>query len=605
MNAKEIPALPDWCLKGIVEPLQAGIASVFIVHGDTNCLVRNPDAEDEPDEAYIPIRKFFEKTFEDREIVIFYNIANGAWFLSGPMERKFRKAVGLEDPATDGADPTAAAKAALAAKRGIPKESASCLPLIERALREMEGVAVVIMDAHFIAPASGAGNALPLNERADIARLRIWGRSTQIRAQGNVVLLMTDQAAKVSLELRQADSEIRTAFIPKPDEDERRAYIDDSLPSGKGKRKTDLSALAKATQGMSLRQIGELFLAAKAAGGSLALGFVKDKKREMLNAEYGEVMEVIEPRFGLDDIGGHDHIKTRCRSILEALRAGEIRLVPQGMTIMGPPGTGKSAFAEALAQGAGFLLVRIKNIRSMWVGESEARMEKLLAGLRSLAPCIVVNDEADLAEAGRDSYKGDSGVSERLMKMWMEFLSDPSIRGKVIVLNITNRPDRIDPALKRSGRSDERWLMAMPSLEERLAIFGVMARRHELTCEPSAYDGCAELTEGFSGADIEKIALSAFRFAAERGKKTVDAEAWREAVTDFIPSASAAEIDAMTMAGLLECSSRRMLPPHLPKIVEDIRRRGLIAGMDDLLAQLRERNILPAEELTSAGTSAN
>src|SRR5256885_2208176 len=80
----------------------------------------------------------------------------------------------------------------------------------------------------------------------------------------------------------------------------------------------------------------------------------------------------------------------------------------------------KTAIVEALAKEAGFNFVRTKNVRSMWVGESEARMEQLCYGLRSLAPVVVMNDEADLAEGGRDTARGDSGVSERLMKMWME-----------------------------------------------------------------------------------------------------------------------------------------------------------------------------------------
>src|SRR3990172_2321782 len=125
---------------------------------------------------------------------------------------------------------------------------------------------------------------------------------------------------------------------------------------------------------------------------------------------------------------------------------------------MCPLGTRKTTIVEALAKAAGFNFVKIKNLRSMWVGESESRAQRMMRGLRELAPVVVMNDEADLAEAGRDAPKGDSGVSERIMKMWMEFLSDPKIRGKVIVISCTNRPDRIDAGLLRSGRNDERIL---------------------------------------------------------------------------------------------------------------------------------------------------
>ncbi len=351
---------------------------------------------------------------------------------------------------------------------------------------------------------------------------------------------------------------------------------------------------------MSLRQISEIFLQAGSAGRRLGLDFVKEKKRELLNSEYGDVMEVIEPERGLEDIGGHEHIKDYFRGVLEAIRKGESRLVPMGATLMGPPGTGKTALVEALAKEAGFNFVKTKNIRSMWVGESEARMEKFINGLRSLAPVVVMNDEADLAEAGRDSYKGDSGVSERIMKMWMEMLSDPKSRGQVIVISCTNRPDRIDPALKRSGRSDERILLPMPSEEERRAILGVMFRRHKVPTDIADFSGFAAATSGLSGADLEKVSLNAFGFADRNGRKKVDAESLREAIRDFIPSASQAEIDAMTVAGLLECSSRRLLPPHIQEIIGAIRLRGLIPDFDGVLEQLRDRGILPPAPAAAA-----
>ena len=447
-----------------------------------------------------------------------------------------------------------------------------------------------VKSAHFIAPAAGSGLALPGNERANIERLRTWGQSTQIRANGNIVLLMTDQAAKVSQELRLGESEIRTVFISKPTKAERRVFI-----AGRRKDKgLDLEALAHATQGMSLRQISEIFLQAESAGRRLGLDFVKEKKRELLNSEYGDVMEVIEPERGLE------HIKDYFRGVLEAIRKGESRLVPMGATLMGPPGTGKTALVEALAKEAGFNFVKTKNIRSMWVGESEARMEKFINGLRSLAPVVVMNDEADLAEAGRDSYKGDSGVSERIMKMWMELLSDPKIRGQVIVISCTNRPDRIDPALKRSGRSDERILLPMPSEEERRAILMVMFRRHKVPTDVADFSEFAAVTSGLSGADLEKVSLNAFGFADRNGRKKVDAESLREAIRDFIPSASLAEIDAMTVAGLLECSSRRLLPPHIQEIIGAIRLRGLIPDFDGVLEHLRDRGILPPAPAAAA-----
>lgn len=594
---------PEWFLRGLYEPFNAGVASVFIVHGDTNCLLHDPDAK-KP--AYIPLRKFLATVFTDRPLLITYNIASGAWTASPEMDKLFRKTAGLEESKIDAGNAVASAKASLAAKRGIPREPEACFPLIDKALRSVPKTAVIIESAHSVAPAAGAGTTSPVNDRVNTERLRIWGRSQTVRDNRGIVLLLTDQASKLSQELRLPDSEIRTVFIPKPSLDERRAYL--AFASSEKKGKNDLNALATATRGMSLQQIANLYRLANASGGSpyrLAnasgntpdLALVKAAKAQMLNEEYGDVMEVVEPERGLEDIGGYEHIKRYFRSILDAIRKGDERLVPMGVSLMGPPGTGKTAMVEALAREAGFSFVRIKNVRSMWVGESEARMEKLVDGLRALAPVVVMNDEADLIEAGRDSNKGDSGVSERIMKMWMELLADPRIRGKIIVISCTNRPDRLDPAIKRSGRNDERMLMPMPSKEERSDIINVMFKRHDIPVDLTDFAAYGNITDRLSGADLQKVILDAYRIAAESGKKTVGDQELMGAINDFIPSASQADIDAMTIAGLLECSSRHLLPTNVEEMVADIVRRGLVANMDEILAQLVERKIIDEPDL--------
>lgn len=580
------PDLAAWFTRDLMGPFEAGIASVFLLHGDWNGLVANPDVEDEPDRPYIALRALFEKVLDGGELVAFYDVASGLRFLKPDMEKRLARLGGAEDGR--GGDAIAAAKAGLAARRGLPREPDLCLPLFERALRTMRRVALVVDAAHLVAPAVSPGIPLPQSERATIQRLRNWALDDAIRARRNLILLLTDQAAKVSGELRLPDGGIPIVMIPRPTLAERAAFLAATVPGADG------DGLALATQGMSLRQVQEMILAARDADAPVSLAAVKQRKREILNAEYGEVMEVVEPTRGLDDIGGHDHIKRYFAEVLDGIRRGDPRLVPMGVTLMGPPGTGKTAMVEALAYEAGFNFVKIKNVRTMWVGESEARMERLVYGLRSLAPVVVMNDEADLAEGGRDAPRGDSGVSERLMKTWMELLSDPAIRGRIVVINCTNRPDRIDAALKRSGRSDERILMPMPSAVERPAILAVQLKRHGIPGAGLDLATFAAATEGLSGADLERIALNAYRMARERGKSEVDTAALRAAIADFIPGASQSEIDAMTVAGLAECSSRRLLPANVEEIVAGIRARGLVPDLDEVLARLTARNIIQA-----------
>ncbi|MDD3101866.1 MAG: ATP-binding protein [Patescibacteria group bacterium] len=621
--------LPDW-FNDLATRYNAGIAHQFILHGNISDLVTNFDMDDESDKPYISFRQFLEKVFDERPMVIFYNIASGISFLNKQMEAQFREITGSDVDMADSNNPVAAAKNALSKKRGIPREPEACLPLIEKALTNLEDVAVVISYAHMLAPSS-SGTSLASNDRTNTVRLVNWAQSEEIKEKGSIILLLTNQIANVSSQLKESSSSVQTIFIPRASQKERKDFLRsitegnkeyqeiqktlEKFRSKKGlkvkeeiqkyqekletfsnifpvPKNFNLEIFSLATQGMSYRQIFEIFLRSKEEKKEISLEYVKGKKKEILNSEYGDVMEICEPKKGLEDIGGLEHIKTYLKSVLRAIEKGEDRLVPMGITLMGPPGTGKTAIVESLAKEAGFNFVKIKNLRSMWVGESETRGEKLTYGLRSLAPVVVNNDEADLAEASRDSSKGDSGVSERLMKMWMELLSDPKIRGKIIIISCTNRPDRIDAALKRSGRSDDRILIPMPSKPERSAIFQVMFKRHKIPTIISDFSKFAELTEGSSGADIEKISLNAYRFASVQSKKGVDEIALEEAIKDFIPSASQIEIDTMTLMAILESSSRRLLPLNVKEIIAKIKARNLVENLDAILSQIKERNII-------------
>lgn len=637
------PTLPEWFTQGFVSRYRAKISSVFIIHGDITCLVPNPCVDVQTQWPYIPLNEFLSRVFDEREMVIFYNIASGPRFLTPEMEKTFRKVAELEKDDDAGAkDPVAAAKAGLATKRPTPREPELCLPLIEKVLKKMENVAVIIESAHFVTPES-SGPALNQNERIHIERFRNWAQDSGMKNRGNIVLLFTDLASKISGELRQSSSRVSIVFIPKPFPEERKAYLEHLTKGGsdrqridsqiqvlekkikriKTKNKKDINSeiaeltekleefppvfpvpedfdidvFVNATQGMSLRQILEIFRISRQTDRPIDLLYVKEKKKEILSNEYGDVMEVMDPDWGLDDIGGLEHIKAYFREIIVAIGRGEIRAIPQGSTLMGPPGTGKTAIVEALAKESRYNFVQLKNARSMWVGQSEERTERQIQGLWALAPVIVMNDEADLGEANRDSPKGDSGVSERIMQAWMKFLSDPKIQGKIIMINCTNRPDRMDTAMKRSGRSDDRIALLMPSVQERTAIFAVMFKKYKIKTLITDFGPYADLTDRLSGADIRKIVLDAFKFSLRQVKKEVDNASLREAIADFIPSASQADIDLMTLVAISESSSRRLLPSNTKDIVKQIKKRNLVPGGLELIAQIEARNIIKLDDI--------
>src|SRR3990167_4329415 len=99
MVAKESvvgPVIPEWFTEGIASRFKAGISSVFLFHGDITCLVPNPYADTEIEWPYVPLNEFLSRAFDEREMVIFYNIASGPKFLKPEMEKKFKKIAELE-----------------------------------------------------------------------------------------------------------------------------------------------------------------------------------------------------------------------------------------------------------------------------------------------------------------------------------------------------------------------------------------------------------------------------------------------------------------------------------------------------------------------------
>lgn len=396
----------------------------------------------------------------------------------------------------------------------------------------------------------------------------------EARAQERIVKTRTDTADRI----RNLHVQMRNPVGPEIDRLAARVAQIARLIAASGPRgyfpfpDIGIPEVARLIQGFGYRDIVATLRFAKGLGRTVGLEEFRRHRHAILTRAYGHYLEIVEPAYGFDGIAGLSGVKRFLLEVRNAIQAGDLRHVPMGCLLMGPPGTGKSAVAEAFARECGFLFVKLRNTRSMWVGESERTMEEVLQGLRDLAPVVVYRDEVDEEDTGRDSFQGDSGVSARIRRMWMQFLADPTIRGRVFVISCSNRPDRMDAALKRSGRTDERIPMLMPDASTRAELFPVMVRRYGYQCGIVDFTPFAQKTDGLSGADIEVIVRRADAFAHERGLDAIDEEALGRAIGDFIPSASLIFIAIMTALAIIECSSRQYLPEAIWEIVEWINR---------------------------------
>jgi transitional endoplasmic reticulum ATPase len=219
-------------------------------------------------------------------------------------------------------------------------------------------------------------------------------------------------------------------------------------------------------------------------------------------------------RVVYEDIGGLKDEIQKVREMIELpLRHPEIfeKLgieAPKGILLHGPPGTGKTLLAKAVANetNAHFLTISGPEIMSKFYGESEARLREIFKESRDKAPSIIFIDEIDSIAPKREEVTGE--VERRVVSQLLSLMDGLQSRGKVIVIAATNRPNAIDPALRRPGRFDREIEIKVPDKRGRLEILQIHAHNMPLESDVDQ-EKIAAVTHGFVGADLEYLCKEA------------------------------------------------------------------------------------------------
>jgi SpoVK/Ycf46/Vps4 family AAA+-type ATPase len=438
-------------------------------------------------------------------------------------------------------------------------------------------VAVVIEYAHSLAPAGATGTA----ERQNVTTLARWASDPRVAARRPLVVLIAPSAQDVSDEVYAGASGAEVVAIPRPDLDARAEFAR-HLRAEAPEMAWELSPdeLAAETGGLSLVQMEDIVQRSRGAGTALGGAAIVQRKVDLLREEYGDVLEILQPKHDLSAVGGLEHATRELKEVAGIMRRGQYAAAPMGIILMGPPGTGKSYLAECFARECGMLCVRFRPLRQMYVGQSERNQEKAFAAIRALAPVVVLVDESDQAEGGsRDQGSGDSGVTERMRASAFNFWGDSSLRGRVLRIDITNRVDLIDAAMRRSGRTDVKIPILMPDEEARRQIFEVTVRKHALPSAIEDFTPFARRTGGYTGSDIELAVTTAWRFALRDSAPAMTEGHLSAAIDDLIPTArDQRTIDRMTLIALDECRNKRLLPRNSEAIRQEIKARGEVIG---------------------------
>lgn len=272
-----------------------------------------------------------------------------------------------------------------------------------------------------------------------------------------------------------------------------------------------------------------IFLSRQMQGsGNRALSFGKSRAR--LHSDTQE-------KVTFEDVAGVDEAEEALEEVIQFLKAPKKfeRLggrIPKGVLLMGPPGTGKTVLAKAVAGEADvpFYSISGSDFVEMFVGVGASRVRDLFETGRKNAPCIIFIDELDAVGRHRGAGIG-GGHDEReqtLNQLLVEMQGFDASEG-VILIAATNRPDVLDPALLRPGRFDRQIVVDLPDVRGREAILKVKTREPYKVAEDVNLEILAKATPGFSGADLENVTNEAALLAARHDKEQIDMACFDEA----------------------------------------------------------------------------
>ena len=293
-----------------------------------------------------------------------------------------------------------------------------------------------------------------------------------------------------------------------------------------------------------------------------------------------------------DDVGGMDETIQQLREMVELpLRYPELftRLgvdPPKGVLLHGPPGTGKTRLAQAVANesDAEFFTINGPEIMGSGYGESEKALREVFENATKSAPAIVFIDEIDSIAPKRDKVPGEA--EKRLVAQLLTLMDGLEARSNLVVIAATNRPDAIDEALRRPGRFDREIVIGVPDETGRREILGIHTRGMPLGDKVDLAE-LARTTHGFVGADIAALAREAAIEAVRRLMPRIDLDE-RTIPPEVLDELCVKREDFVSALKRVQPSAMREVMVQVPKVGW-----ADLGGVDDAIEQLREGIELP------------
>ena len=438
--------------------------------------------------------------------------------------------------------------------------------------------------------------------------------SKRISSSRNIVVFLAESINAVPPPLSAEVNGIAPIKIELPDASDRVKAGDllkEEYP--KAFEKMSISQFAHLTSGMTLVAIVHLVREASAKNMALTPETIFEVKKKYVREQSGGLLEIIQPIWGIEAIGGLPEHKKYILEVVNAMKEGDFLAVPMAILLLGAQGVGKTVFMEATARHAGIPLLKMKNQRNPYVGMSEKNQDFSIEIIKAIAPAIVGIDEIDQKLQMRGLMADNTGVNNRLQGQLFEVMSDTDLRGKILWMAISNMPNLLDAALL--DRFEARIPFFPPDHKERAEIlpailtkmkiqaaerrmafewdidpefcaeFGWITHFHlkpgeglTKNCNPEFHQRWQEAEDEWpvTGRKIEKLVNDSYRMASleksKLGKKHLLA-AWEE----LTPTLDILTLKEMSELAILYASSDRfILEGKWKKMAQKIRAQRII-----------------------------
>ncbi|MDR2702513.1 MAG: AAA family ATPase [Spirochaetaceae bacterium] len=577
-NKEYIDTLPEWA-REFANKYGSKTANLYILHGNIRDYL--PHQSNEGEFTFTRIQDYIaERIFGNKNIIVFYDRSSGVVFLDNDYALDYQKFLRARYPEVDDDSDFMTAN---------PEESffyleKYFLARIPKDKREQCRIVLIIDYAETIVPPGDLGRYNE-EDRFCMVTLNRWAVNPIFTAGDISIILLTENLADISPRLAGSPATVKVN-VPFPSEEVREKFLEFKLKEGKLILDRGLSAkqVAAMTSGLNLMNLNRLISENFETTEVLNMEYLRQKKKEIIETEAAGLLEFLETDYNLSHVSGHDFVKKRFKNAAKAIKMGRLDVLPMGYLIAGPVGTGKSFIVSAFAGEIGIPMVKFRNFRSKWQGDTESNLERILNILKSMAPVAVMIDEADAFLGDRDQ-DGDSGTSNRVFAQIASFMGNTEYRGRIIWFLITCRPDLVPIDLKRQGRAEEHLALFYPETdEEREDLFKTLVRKLDLDIRNFPVSELfKKYKHEYSGADLEALLVRAKLLAAMEDRIYIRKDDMEEAMADFVPAAYPHAIELQNLVAVVECTSKEMLPGRLRKkprsdLIREIQEIKLLLG---------------------------